>query len=161
MLRVPYYFATAVLAAFLTISCGSSGTASGPHTTEAGTTPVSASTSDSFHGTYKLSGIYSGDLSIVRADGIQYVDAIKNKVRIVIEIDTLLDSYKIEREYPISFRKSSFATVSASKEEYESENSSSGKSYYLDTHYLADVADFQALLNIEWQKVSDKTGGKI
>ncbi|MGE4496896.1 MAG: hypothetical protein AB7E48_03375 [Deferribacterales bacterium] len=161
MLRVPYYLATAVFTVFLTISCGSAGTASGPHTTEAGTTPVSASTADTFHGTYRLAEIYSSDLSIVKAQGTQYVDSEKNRVRIELEISTLLDTYKIEREYPIEFGKSSFSLASAAAEEYGSENQTGGKTYFIDSHYLAEISDFQAFLNIEWQKVSDRINGKI
>ncbi|QAR32969.1 hypothetical protein EP073_05965 [Geovibrio thiophilus] len=161
VLRVSSHLTSVFFLILLTVSCGSGNNVSALHSTEAGTTPVSASVSDSFHGTYRLSGIYSGDLSIVRAEGVQYVDSVKNTVRIELEIDTLLDSYKIEREYPIEFGKSSFAMTSGVKEKYESENSSSEKSYFIDTQYLAEMSDFQALLNIEWQKISDKTGGKI
>jgi len=146
-----------LLTMLFTVSCGGTNGSASSHTTEAGTIPVSSSTAGSFHGTYRLSDIYSADLSIVRAEGVQYVDTVKNKVRIEIEIETLLDSYKIEREYPIEFGKSSFMLTSVSAEKYESENSSAKKSYFIDTHYLAEMPDFLALLNIEWQKISNST----
>lgn len=137
-------------------ACGSGNYNSDSHITESGTTPLSANRFESFHGTYKLSKIYSNDLSIVRAEGTQLVDYKENKIKITLEIYTLLNTYKIEREYPIDYSPSALTFASAKGEEYESENASIKEKYFIDTQFLASMPDFQALLNMEWQKVSDK-----
>jgi hypothetical protein len=140
----------------LITACGSGNYNSDSHMTESGTTPLSASKFDSFHGTYKLSKIYSNDLSIVKAEGTQLVDYKQNKIKISLVISTFLDTYKIEREYPIEFSPSALSFASAQGEEYESENSSIKEKYFIDTQFLAAMPEFQALLSMEWQKVSDK-----
>ena len=140
----------------LITACGSGNYKSDSYITETGTTPLSANTFESFHGTYKLNKIYSNDLSIVQANGTQLVDYKENKIKITLEISTLLNTYTIEREYPIDYSPSSLTFASAQGEEYESENASIKEKYFIDTQFLASMPDFQALLNMEWQKVSDK-----
>lgn len=136
------------------IACGNSKNNSYPHPSEAGTTPITSETS-SLHGTYKLSKIYSGDLSILKAEGVQYLDANRQKIIIKLHINTLIDSYVIEREYPITFEESSFKLLHNTKERYVSENSSSRNSFLIHANYIAVMPEFNATLNIEWQKVSN------
>jgi hypothetical protein len=149
----------ALLLIYTVIACGGYDS-SASHSTEEGTTPLLSGKYLTYQGTYKLCDIYSNDLSIVKAEGIQVVDLQNRTVKIVLFIETLLGKYRVEREFALSDSGSGSPLKCSTETEqiFESENSSIRNEYFLDTEYNALLSSFRAHLSLEWQKVSDKTG---